>query len=288
VWQHLLRNWLRQQAAGHLRRAATDAARQKPEPKASTADSRATERCHVGLVFADNSEAGSLEDRLQGAFTTQAAFSVIEGGLGGRRVVVVCASAKSVADATRALITGHSPTWIIAAGFCTALQATLQRGDMVMATSVSEPGGRRLSIDVKLQDSKTEKAHRVRTGRLLTTDRDVDQPAIRRKLGSQHDALAADTTSMAVAETCRDQQVRCLVIKIVQHAVDDTGMPESKFVNRQASLAGRLGAAAGALVRRPGSAKDFLKEKQDTLSLADQLAEFLQSIVEQLPAAQAE
>jgi hypothetical protein len=65
-------------------------------------------------------------------------------------------------------------------------------------------------------------------------------------------------------------------------------MPESKFVNRQASLAGRLGAAAGALVRRPGSAKDFLKEKQDTLSLADQLAEFLQSIVEQLPTEQTE
>jgi nucleoside phosphorylase len=282
VWQQLLRNWLRQQAAGHLRRAAANAARSKPAPEASEADSRATQRCHVGLVFADRSEAGSLEDRLQGAFTTRAAFSMIEGGLGGRRVVVVCASAKSAADATRALIIGHSPTWIIAAGFCTALQATLRRGDVVMASSVGEPGGRQLSIDVKLQDSKTEKPHGVRTGRLLTTDRDVDQPAIRRELGSQHDALAADTTSLAVAETCRDQQVRCLAIKIVRHAIDDRAMPESKLIKRQASLAGRLGAATGALVRRPGSAKDFLMEKQDTLSLADRLAEFLQKVVREI------
>ncbi|NIL98510.1 MAG: hypothetical protein GTO53_11485 [Planctomycetales bacterium] len=282
VWQHLLRNWLREQAAGQLGRAARDAAVKARQPDTDAADPQKRDRCHVGLVFSSKAEAGGVVDRLRAAYTTQGTWTVVEGGLGGRRVAVVRTDPKAAAAATRALIEGHAPAWIIAAGFCTALQEGLQRGDVLVANSISDPAGRRLSIDVQLPTSGSQQRPVVRTGRLLTTDRDLDQPALRAQLGQQHDALAADTTSLAVAEVCRGQDVRCLVIKIVQYAIEDRGLRERKAVRRQASLAGRLGAATGALIRRPGSAKDFLEEQQQALTLADRLAVFLEGVVKQL------
>ena len=51
----------------------------------------------------------------------------------------------------------------------------------------------------------------------------------------------------------------------------------------QDSVAGILGAAAGALIDRPSSVKDLWKESEASLMLTDRLAKFLVGVIGQLP-----
>jgi adenosylhomocysteine nucleosidase len=299
MWQALLRNWLMSQAKDRLREAATQAAdgaaassatdsRGQGSPKSAAEQGPPEikrEVCHVGVVFAMGIEAGGLADTLAGVVRTHAAGLVFrEGGLDGRRVVMVESGVgcEAAARATQALILGHQPQWIISAGYAGGLSDRVAQSDLLLADEIVDAHGHTLAIDFKLLPEAVQPMRHVHVGRLLTVDRVVARAEEKQSLGARHAALAVDMESMGVAEACRREKVRFLSVRIITDAVDRTLPDDIDYLVKKKSTAGRLGAAAGAILRRPSSIKDMWQLKEDALVASDRLGRFLIGIIGQL------
>ncbi len=227
------------QAAGEaFKQAQAEPPQEPPQPEKSV--------CHVGLVFALGIEAGGLVDRLAGVIKIEGAgFVAREGGLGGKRLVLIESGAgrEAAGRATEALIAGHEPRWVISAGFAGALDERLKQGDMLMADAIVDASDRQLAIDFKLGGDSP----RVHVGRLLTVDRVIRDPAEKRALGARHGALAVDMESIAVADACRAAGVRFLSVRVIIDDVDQALPRDIDLMVKKKSTAGMLGAAAGAI-----------------------------------------
>jgi adenosylhomocysteine nucleosidase len=294
MWQSLLRNWLMAQAKDRLREAASQASETATASSAQPPPQTAAEQgppevqreiCHVGVVFAMGIEAGGLADSLAGVVRTQAAGLVFrEGGIDGRRVVLVEAGVgREAADrATQALILGHQPRWIISAGYAGGLSDRVAQGDFVLADEIVDAQGHALTIDFKLAPGAMQSMRNVHVGRLLTVDQVVARAEDKRSLGEKHAALAVDMETMGVAEACRREKIRFLSVRVISDAVDRTLPDDIDYLVKRKSTAGRLGAAAGAILRRPSSVKDMWQLKEDALVASDRLAKFLVGVIGQL------
>ena len=273
-----------------MREAATQAAQQAaqglpPDDEHSPPEPNSEAICHVGVVFALSIEAGGLIDRLSGVVSTEGAgFVAREGGLHGRRVVLIEAGVGSeqAAQATQALILGHHPRWVISAGFAGGLVDNLAQGDILMADQIIGTDDRRLDIDFKFAEDAFASTRHLHVGRLLTTDRVIAEPKEKRALGRRYGAMAVDMESLAVAEACRKERIRFLSIRVISDTVEHALPPDIDYLIKKRTTAGRLGAAAGAIFRRPSSGKDMWQLKEDALVASDRLATFVDGIVSQL------
>ena len=239
----------------------------------------------MGLVFALGIEAGGLVDRLSGVVATHGAgFVAREGGLAGKRLVVVESGvgAEAAARATRALIVGHHPRWIISTGFAGGLDPRLAQGDILMADEIVDSQGRKLAIDFRLPHGAAQMPRGLHVGRLVTVERIVGEPAAKQALAEHHAALAVDMESWAVADVCREEKIRCLAIRAISDPLERALPRDIDNLVKRKSTAGRLGAAAGAILRRPSSIKDMWQLKEDALVASERLANFLAGIVAQL------
>jgi adenosylhomocysteine nucleosidase len=292
-----LRNWLQNAARQKIYEAAQKAAQEQfaggreseDEPAANEPAESSSEPkqrpCDVAVVFALGIEAGGLEDRLSGAITTKAAgCTFIQGGLQGRHIALVAAGVgqQQAAAATEVLIAGHRPAWVISAGFAGGLQPQLKQNDFLLASEIADASGRCLAIDLFVSPDALARTPGVHVGKLLTVDKIVHRAADKQTLGEQHQALAVDMESLAVAEVCRQQKTRFLSVRIVSDPMDHELPPDIDRLVRQNSKAGRLGAAVGAVVGRPSSVKEMLKLKEDALIATDRLAKFLEGVIVQL------
>lgn len=179
---------------------------------------------------------------------------------------------------TRAMIEGHQPKWIIAAGFAGALKPELKVGDIVVAEGVAHPGGRKFSIDLKM---KADPKCGLYVGRLLSVDEPVRKSAQKEALGAQHDALAVDMESLAVAEVCREMKVRYLAVRAISDDLS-SDLPDDlvALVDNQGKVS--LGAALGTAWRRPASIKEMWRMREQVNYAANRLASFLEGVVERL------
>jgi len=242
--------------------------------------------CDVAFVFALGIESGGLVDLLKGAETSRQKHGMEHAGkLGGREVVVVDGGVgqKAAARAAAEAIKFYQPKWVISAGFAGGLKEELRRGHIVMSDEVTNLEGQSLTIEMSLDRQSLTGIKGLHVGRLVTVDSILREPEERRRLAEQHQAMACDMESFSVVEECKKRNVTCLVIRIISDAVDDELPPEIEHLLKQKSLAGKLGAAAGAIMKRLGAAKDLWKLREDALKASDRLAKFLVSIVEQLP-----
>lgn len=294
VLRYWLRNWMRQRAGQAVRERVTDTLR---DELGKTTDQAAGEAagcgpeggepapCQVGVVFALGIESGGLEDLLGDAVSVRGhGFVASRGVLAHRNLVVVRSGsgAEAAAQATEALIQGHHPEWVISAGFAGALVPELARHDLVMADSLTDLAGNRLAIDLKVDPAELARAPGVHVGRLLSADHVVRLPSEKRSLGQEHEALAVDMETFAVAEVCRQRQVRFLAVRIITDAVDDELPPDVQTLTKQKTTAARLGAAVGAIWNRPASVKDMYRLRENALVASDRLAKFLHSTLKQL------
>lgn len=283
ILRQLVTHWIKTQAAERAREAVLDAAR--PEHGAEDSAERAAESppepCDVGVVFALDIEAGGLLDQMQGVVRIDGqGFTAYEGGLKGRRVVLVEAGPgrEHAAQATEALIAGHKPAWVISAGFAGGLAADCQRNDIVVADQVVLLDGRQLSIEMSMP-----RQPRLHVGRLLTVDEIVEDPEEKHRLGSNHAAIAIDMETFAVAEVCAHRKTRFLSVRVISDGVGDRLPPEIEHLMHQRTWSGKLGAVAGSIFRRPGSVKDMWNLKERAIVASDTLAKFATGIIEQLP-----
>jgi adenosylhomocysteine nucleosidase len=286
VWQWFARRWLHDQAASAVRDAVKSGRGQaREQTDASRSAEQQRRDCDVGVLFALNIEAGGLIDRTEGVVTTRGdGFVAHEGKLGDASVVIFCTGAgcDAAARATRALIEGHRPKWVISTGFAGGLRDEVKRGDFLLADHVCDPQGRSLAIDLKMDAGAVARQSNLHLGRLLSTKRVIDRPQEKRELGVAHDAVAVDMETFAVADVCRKYKTRCISVRIVTDAVDDKLPRDVDHLVKQKSLAGRIGAATGAVFRRPSSVKDMFRLKEDALVASDKLAVFLGDMIRQL------
>jgi adenosylhomocysteine nucleosidase len=242
--------------------------------------------CDVAFIFALGIESGGLVDLLKNEETSRHKHGTEHAGkLAGREVVIVESGVgqAAAARATAEAIKFYQPRWVISAGFAGGLTDELRRGHIVMADEVVNASGRQLNVDLHIDRQSLAGSKGLHVGRLLTIDSVLRESAERRRLAAQHQAIACDMESFSVVEACRQLNVPCLAIRIISDAVDDELPPEVEHLLKQRSLAGKLGAAAGAIMKRFGAAKDLWKLREDALKASDRLAKFLIGLAEQLP-----
>ncbi|HEY2415566.1 MAG TPA: hypothetical protein VGI40_25210 [Pirellulaceae bacterium] len=241
--------------------------------------------CDAAIIFALGIESGGLVDLLRDSETSSHPHGIERAGkLGGREVAVVEGGVgqKAIARATTEAIKFYQPKWVISAGFAGGLNEALRSGQIVMADEVINLAGEIIPVDLRLDRESLAATKGLHIGRLLTVDTILREPAERRNLAAKHAAIACDMETFAVAAACRQQGIPFLAIRIISDAVDDELPPEIEHLLKQKSLAGKLGAAAGAVFKRFSAAKDLWKLREDALKASDRLAKFLAGVTNEL------
>ena len=256
-------------------RPTTDQPADRPEP----ADFVPTD---IAFIFALGVESGGLIDLLKGVQTARQSHGIEHAGkLAGKEVVIVESGVgeKAAARATAEAIKFYQPRWIVSAGFAGALDEKLHRGHILMADEVANASGDRLAVGMKIESA----GKGLHLGRLLTVGELIRTPDQRRRLAAEHAAVACDMETFAVAKTCAERGVKLLSVRIISDAVEDELPPEIEALLAQKTLVGKLGAAAGAVLKRFSAAKDLWQLREDALKASDRLAKFLVGTVGQLP-----
>ena len=100
-------------------------------------------------------------------------------------------------------------------------------------------------------------------------------PEDKKKLFEQYGALAVDMETFAVAEVCRRMEVPFSSIRVINDTAADALPRDVEYLLEQRSGAARLGAALGAVWRRPASAKDMYRLRENALVASDRLAKYI-------------
>ncbi len=289
--RYLVNAWLRQAAQEKLQEAVSEFAREalpiagQETNEPDEQDATEPQAYDAAIIFAVSVESGGLVDRLEELTRRRFKYRTEYHGLfQGRRVVVVDAGIglEAARRATERTITRYRPNWVISAGFASALQPGIRRGHLVMVDTVIGRNNDAYHVGLKLDPQTAAISRGLHVGRLLSVEHPVRSADKKRTLAEQHAALAYDTETAGVAEACHRMKTRFLAVRVISEAVDDVVPPEIETLVNQSNTAARLGAAAGAIFRRPSSVKEMWRLKEESINSSDRLAKFLQGVLEQL------
>ncbi len=239
-------------------------------------------QCDVGIIFNSSLESGCTEDRLTAGITLQGdGFAVKQGLFGGHRAALTIARANSASaqSVLTALLTGHRPRLIVAAGFGSGLTERVERGDLVVADSIVGPADDVLTVDRVLNRVLLTNTARLHVGRILAVEQPDHRPAEKRAVGERHAALAANAHFWTIGKHCHGENVPFVAVSVILDAVDDDLPPQWERLASRMTVAQRIGAIAGSLVRRPSSVKDMWNMYEASLAASLRLAKFLEAIV---------
>jgi adenosylhomocysteine nucleosidase len=278
VFRSLLASWFQNTAKAKLRDAVVRAARGQLAQTAALPPAESPKPCHLGMVFALGIESGCFEDVLGGIVTIRGnGFVAREGGLNGRRVVVILSGPgrKNAAHATEILIDGHHPQRVISAGFAGGLSPRLKRNDILVVDRLVNAEGGEMAVELSAGLAKTLQQPNVHCGALLTNDRVVRSPRERQSLHQRYGAMAVDMETFAVAEVCRRRQVPFSAVRVINDTSDEVLPSDVEYLLTRKAGAAQWGAALGAVCRRPASAKDMYQLRENALIASGRLAKFL-------------
>ncbi len=281
----LVANFIRQTAREKIRDVATGVARRELGAGEADQETAQLPPCEIAFAFASAIESDGLVSLLGSRVATRcASYREHVGWLDGRSVAVAetGVGARSAAKATEDVIAVHKPQWIVSAGFAGALADDLRRGHILMADQLADLRDNKLSVGFRMDREAVEATRGLHVGCLLSVDGLVRTPNERRELAGRHGAVACDMETMAVATVCRREKVRFLSVRVISDAVDDRLPVEVERLVDQKSIAGKLGAATGAVFKRPACVKDMWHLREDALKATDRLAKFLAGVVPQL------
>ena len=273
--QRLVANWLRQQAQ--------EAVMSTLNPDISTEEnasgSSEPQNVLVACFFPSGGEAGGFIDKLSNVSMTKCnGFVERIGSLGERTIVVVESSLphEQLAPAVRDVLVLREPKWAMACGFAVSLAEKVRRGSIVVADRIIDEQDYSLNTGTKMPESKG-----LHVGSLLT--RETLPTQAQKKNLSATGALATETQAAVVAEVSRLQKCPMMAVHCVAQAFNERPSSILNKVKSQDSIAGIVGAAAGALLDQPGSVKEFWNDKEASLKNSDRLASFLADVLQQLP-----
>lgn len=230
--------------------------------------------CDAGVVFALAIEADPFERLADDRTATHAAGLVVHAGsVAGARVVWTVGGTGSTAAARAAslLVSGHRPRLLVAAGFAGGLDPGLGRGAVVTPNlSVAEDGRQPLPLHVPRQGAWA-------AATIVTVADVVATSTAKRTLAARSAAHLVDMETHAVAEIAAAAGVACAAVRVISDAADQDLPREIAAIARPRSTMRRLGAALGAVGRRPRAALDLWRLYEhavvDARSLAAALAE---------------
>ncbi len=90
---------------------------------------------------------------------------------------------------------------------------------------------------------------------------------------------------MAVAQVCRREKQRFLAVRVIFDPVEQELPADVERLVRKSTLARKIGATAGTILRRPSSVKDLWHFRETAIACSERLAKFLEGVIEQLGAA---
>jgi adenosylhomocysteine nucleosidase len=248
------------------------------DPSALDADKA---HADIGIVCALPMEIAPLLERCLRVRKYSGGSFTFRGGLYDEIRVAIVEAGMGFAlarRATQALLDAHTPRWVLACGFSGALRPEMKIGQIVMANSICDTHGQELSVDVRMPADPRRGLH---VGRILTADNIVRGVKDKEALAAEFGAIAVDMESLAVAQVCRDTKTRFLAVRVISDDLSADLPPEILSVMGSTGTV-RLGAAIGSLWRRPGSAKDMWKLRENARLAAEKLATFLNGVLVQL------
>ena len=228
----------------------------------------------IACFYPTAREAAGLVDLLGNVITTQCSGFVERiGTIENRRVAIVEASLphEQLALVVRDVISLRTPQWVFATGFAMAADPSVGRGQLLVANRLVDSRDYSLSIDTKMGE-----ANGLRVGTLSTI---ADGAAPK----DAPDALAQDGQAAVIGEVCRVLKTKMIAVHCIAATPNARGNPVADKIKSQDSIAGIIGAAAGALLDQPSSLKGMWKDKEANLVFSDRLAKFLVSMISQLP-----
>lgn len=234
----------------------------------------------VACVFVSSEEAGGLVDRLTEVRSAHCTgFTERIGVLGEKRVVVVetAQPPEKLATIVRDVVELRKPKWLLACGLVVGLEPSVKSGEIVVADRIIDDNGYSLSTGTRMPESKG-----LRVGTVLSRNMLPTTQAQKGQLANMR-ALACDTQAAVVAEVCRVMKTPMMGVHCVAESRNDSHSQIISKVKSQDSLAGMIGAAAGALLDQPGSVRDFWHDTEKTLRLSDRLSGFVVGVINQLP-----
>lgn len=238
----------------------------------------------IGIVCALPMEIADLLARCSRVHKYTGGDFVFQGGKydGIRIAFVECGVGYARARrATTALLDAHSPHWLLSVGFSGALRPDMRVGHIVMANEIIDAHGQKFAIDIH---AASDPARGLHVGRIFTADAIVRTLEEKRQLHDGTGAIAVDLESLAVAQVARERKTKFMAVRAISDDMTEDLPPEVLSV-LGGSGAVRVGAALGALWKRPSSMKDMLKLRSQAQVAAKNLADFLDGVIHQLHAA---
>ena len=249
-----------------------------PEPAADNIDKA---HADIGIVCALPMEMAPLLERCLRVRKYSGGSFTFRGGLYDEIRIAVVEAGMGFAlarRATQALIDAHTPKWVLACGFSGALRREMKIGQIAMANSICDTHGQELTVDLRMPADPQRGLH---VGRIVTADHMVRSVKEKEALAAEFGAIAVDMESLAVAQVCRDTKTRFLAVRAISDGMSADLPPEIlSVVGSTGSV--RLGAALGSLWKRPSSAKDLWKLRENARTAAEKLATFLDGVLAQL------
>ena len=238
-------------------------------------------RADIGMVCSLPFEIDEFLGRCQRKKTySGGSFKFVGGLYDGIRIAVVEAGTGPVRArrATMALQDAHHPRWIISTGFAGALQPDLKIGNIVVANEIVGLQGEQLKIDLGMS---SDPGRGLYVGRTLTVDKMVRTVAEKQSLATQTGAIAVDMETLSVATVCRETKTRFMAVRTISDDLSADLPPEVLSLIGDTGAV-RFGAVIGSLWKRPSSAKDMWRMRENAMQAAEHLASFLDGIVVQL------
>ncbi len=287
LWRTLVNQVVREKAQEKINEAVEARNRAAARVEALATDVESLEEvippCDIAFIFALDIESADFVEKLTDVLTTRMPTYTVHEGMYDNRQVVVVESGVGVENAARAAldtIALHRPQWVVSAGFAGSLHPDVRKGHIVMADHVCDTEGRQLATGLKIDPSQATRS--MHLGRLLTVERPVRTPDEKRKLGEKYNAVACDMESMATAAICGKMKTRFISVRVISDGVNEALPPEVEKLMNTTSLAGKIGAVAGAVMGRPAVVKDLWRLKEDAYRASDRLAKFLTGVAPQL------
>jgi len=246
--------------------------------------------CVAGIVFAMPVEADAFAALVRETVEyTAAGLAFHEGVVACRRVAWCIAGAGSEAAqrATRLLIDGHRPRVIVSAGFAGSLAPALARGVVVYPNRViTGAGGPPIEVTATGQGSSSTSSLGSLAGSgdltIVSVDQVVTTAAAKRDLAAATGASLVDMETYAVATAAQAAGLACVSIRVISdNASQDLPKEIASLVQPQSGMR-RLGAALGAIGRRPRAALDMWQLWEhavvDGRTLAEAIGRFLEGL----------
>jgi adenosylhomocysteine nucleosidase len=163
----------------------------------------------------------------------------------------------------------YQPRVVLSTGFSGALGDDRQVGDVVLATEVTNAEGKVWPVTWPAELPPGEWRPPLHRGRILTTAKLVATPEEKRALGQQHEAVAVDLETAAVARLCTRRGVPFGCVRVIS---DDCRMPLSpRLVSLLSGNQVSPVRLLGALLRAPGLSTEFWRLAKQTRHAARQL-----------------